>query len=75
MTRLGLTRRGARAMGHLPISGDAGSLSWLERLTIRRKVYIHINNTNPILCPTSRERRAVERAGIEIAGDGMEIEL
>ena len=65
--------RTAREMKHLPISD--GSLDALRRSPARRKIYTHINNTNPILMPGSRERAQVEQAGIEIARDGMEIIL
>lgn len=59
-------------MGHMPVSGHEGSLVRLSQLSARR-IYIHINNTNPMLIEGSPERRAVEGAGIEIAYDGMEI--
>jgi pyrroloquinoline quinone biosynthesis protein B len=65
--------RSAREMNHLPISD--GSLDFLRQSPARRKIYTHINNTNPILMPGSRERAQVERAGIEIAHDGLEIIL
>jgi pyrroloquinoline quinone biosynthesis protein B len=65
--------RTAREMNHLPISD--GSLDLLRRSPARRKIYTHINNTNPILMPGTRERAQVERAGIEIARDGLEITL
>lgn len=67
------TARSAREMNHLPI--NAGSLEFLRQTPARRKVYTHINNTNPILAPGSRERGQVEEAGIEIAYDGLEIAL
>lgn len=75
MVVMGITRRNSFDMGHVPISGASGSLSWLRTLKIRRKVYTHINNTNPILRESSLERRAVERAGVEVAYDGMEVRL
>jgi len=75
MTGLGLCRRTARAMGHVPISGEDGSLEWLRTLEVPRKIYTHINNTNPILQKSSRERRAVRQAGVEISHDRMEIRL
>jgi pyrroloquinoline quinone biosynthesis protein B len=65
--------RRAREMNHLPIG--EGSLDLLRHSSARRKLYIHINNTNPILMPGSRERAQVEQAGIEIACDGLEIAL
>ncbi len=65
--------RSAREMNHLPI--DGGSFDVLRQSPARRKIYIHINNTNPILMPGSHERAQVEDAGIEIARDGLEIVL
>ena len=65
--------RRAREMNHLPIVD--GSIDLLRHSPARRKMYIHINNTNPILMPGSPERAQVERAGIEIACDGLEIAL
>ena len=65
--------RTAREMNHLPISD--GSLDLLHQSPARRKIYTHINNTNPILMPGTRERAQVEQAGIEIARDGLEILL
>jgi pyrroloquinoline quinone biosynthesis protein B len=75
MISLGLSKRTARDMGHVPISGERGSLEWLQSLIIPRKIYTHINNTNPILQKNSRERKMVERAGVEISRDGMDIRL
>lgn len=74
LVRLGLSRSVAKDMAHVPIAGDGGSLARLSRLGGRR-IYTHINNTNPILAPDSEERRAVLAAGCEIAFDGMEIAL
>jgi pyrroloquinoline quinone biosynthesis protein B len=65
----------ARSMGHLPINGPDGSLETLKNLKDTRKIYTHINNTNPILQQQSSERRAVEDAGWEVAWDGLEISL
>jgi pyrroloquinoline quinone biosynthesis protein B len=67
--------RTARAMGHLPISGPAGSLERLAVLRRPRKVFLHINNTNPILDEDSAAYRAVREAGWEVACDGMTMEL
>ena len=64
----------ATVMGHAPISGRDGTLARLARLRGRR-LYTHVNNTNPILDARSPERRAVETAGVEVAADGMELEL
>jgi pyrroloquinoline quinone biosynthesis protein B len=65
--------RSAREMNHLPI--NHGSFDLLRQSPARRKIYTHINNTNPILMPGSHERAQVEQTGIEIARDGMEIVL
>jgi len=63
-----------RRMGHMPIDGEDGSLAALGGIAARR-IYVHINNTNPILIDGSPERAQVERKGWEIAEDGMEIVL
>jgi pyrroloquinoline quinone biosynthesis protein B len=63
-----------RRMGHMPISGPGGTLASLVGLG-RRRILIHINNTNPILIEGSSQRRAVEAMGFEVAEDGMRIAL
>jgi len=75
LTRLGISDRGARDMGHVPLSGPGGLLEALGKLERPRKVLVHINNTNPILLEDSPEREQVVRAGVEVAYDGLEIEL
>jgi pyrroloquinoline quinone biosynthesis protein B len=65
----------ARSMGHMPISGQDGSLSTLHDLNGVRKIYTHINNTNPILNEQSSERRQVDDATWEVAWDGLEITI
>jgi pyrroloquinoline quinone biosynthesis protein B len=65
--------RSAREMNHLPIND--GSFDVLRQSSARRKIYTHVNNTNPILMPDSQERAQLERAGIEVARDGLEIVL
>lgn len=74
MIATGTGTKTGRRMGHMPIDGDGGSLAALDGVSVRR-IYIHINNTNPILVDGSPERARVERAGWEIAEDGMEIAL
>lgn len=74
MTAGGLGTKTSRRMGHLPISGPDGSLARLGGLSGRR-IFLHINNTNPILLADSPERRQVEAAGFEVAYDGMEVRL
>jgi pyrroloquinoline quinone biosynthesis protein B len=75
MIRLGISKKRARDIGHLPQSGDGGMIAVLRPLPARRKILIHINNTNPILDEDSPERAQLAQAGIEVAYDGMEIEL
>jgi pyrroloquinoline quinone biosynthesis protein B len=73
MIRLGVGRKHAREIGHLPQSGTGGMIERLREFAKARRILIHINNTNPILDEDSAERRALEREGIEVAFDGMEI--
>jgi pyrroloquinoline quinone biosynthesis protein B len=75
LARLGISARSAREMGHAPLSGPGGTLEALARLERPRKLLVHINNTNPILLEDSPERKAVLRAGVEVAYDGLEIAL
>ena len=75
LIRLGIAGKTSREMGHLPIGGADGSLEQLAPLPIERKIYIHINNTNPILLEDAPERRIVEEHGLEVAADGLELEI
>lgn len=76
MIRRGASSKTARSMGHLPQTGPGGMIEWLCRLPARtRKILIHINNTNPILDEDSDERAELDRLGIEVAWDGMEIDV
>ncbi|MET0538607.1 MAG: pyrroloquinoline quinone biosynthesis protein PqqB [Xanthobacteraceae bacterium] len=74
MERQGTGTKTAFAMGHMPISGEGGSLAILQGIGARR-IYVHINNTNPVLIHGTPERAEVEQHGWEIAEDGMEIAL
>jgi pyrroloquinoline quinone biosynthesis protein B len=65
-------KRTAADMGHLPVES---SLETLRKLKARHKIYFHINNTNPILTPGSKERAEVESAGATVGQDGLEFEL
>jgi pyrroloquinoline quinone biosynthesis protein B len=64
--------RSAREMGHVPVRE---SLPVLRKNAAKRKIYIHINNTNPILQPNSEERRQIERSGVMVGYDGLQFEL
>jgi pyrroloquinoline quinone biosynthesis protein B len=72
MIELGLSSRTAHEMGHWPIGGSDGSLRALGDFPPGKLVYSHINNTNPVLDPTSAPRQAVERTGAVVGEDGME---
>jgi pyrroloquinoline quinone biosynthesis protein B len=75
LARLRISDRGARDMGHMPLSGPGGTLEVLAGLERPRKTLVHINNTNPILLEDSPEREEVVRAGVEVAYDGLEVVL
>jgi pyrroloquinoline quinone biosynthesis protein B len=75
LARHGIAGRSAREMGHVPLSGPGGTLEALAGLQRPRKALVHINNTNPILLEDSPERAAVLRAGVEVAYDGLEVQL
>ena len=75
LIRLGISDRPASAMGHVAISGPEGSLAVLSQLDCPRKVYTHINNTNPMLIEHSAERAEVESAGVLVGMDGMRFEI
>ncbi len=75
MIALGISKKRARDIGHLPQSGPGGMIEVLKPLRAQRKVLIHINNTNPILDENSPQRAQLAAAGIEVAFDGMEIEV
>lgn len=65
----------ASAMGHLPVGGRGGSLERLAGAPVGRKIYIHVNNTNPMVLDDSPERRRVEASGFEVGRDGWEFRL
>jgi pyrroloquinoline quinone biosynthesis protein B len=73
---LGVSRKRAQDMGHMPLDGPGGMLNWLERLPdTTRKILIHINNTNPVLDEDGAEHARLRDAGIELAFDGMEFSV
>ena len=75
MIRAGAGQKTGARMGHMSMSGPEGSIAAFAGIPVRRKVFIHINNTNPVLLADSPERAIVEEAGWEVAEDGMEITL
>jgi len=75
LVRQGLGSKRARDMAHWPIGGAEGSLRFLESTSRARRILIHINNTNPILREDSPEAARIAAAGVEIAHDGLTLEL
>jgi len=75
MIRDGVGVKTGQRMGHMSVSGADGTVAAMRDLDIARKVFIHINTTNPILIDGTPERRAVEAAGWEVAFDGMHLEV
>ncbi len=73
MLRLGAGPKTGRRMGHMPMTGEGGTLDAFADLGVRRRVFVHINNTNPALLADSPERAHLAAAGWEVAEDGMEI--
>ncbi len=75
MLSQGLSHKTGKRMGHISISGSDGSIAAFEPLNVKRKIYVHINNSNPVLDENTPERKATEAAGWEVGYDGMEISL
>jgi pyrroloquinoline quinone biosynthesis protein B len=75
MRTAGVGEKTAGRMGHMSMAGPCGSMAAFDALGVRRKIFLHINNTNPVLLADSSERREAEARGWEIAEDGMEITL
>lgn len=73
MVRAGLGQKTGARMGHMSMSGPDGSLAAFKELNIGQKIFVHMNNTNPVLRPGSDEKAAAEAAGWTIGQDGMEI--
>lgn len=79
LRRLGLADKTAHDMGHIAVGDPGGSLEQLAALRstgrVGRVAYVHINNTNPMLLEDSPERRTVAEHGVEVADDGLEVEV
>jgi pyrroloquinoline quinone biosynthesis protein B len=75
MIRLGVGDKTGRRMGHISMSGEDGAIAAFGDLDVKRRIFIHINNSNPVLLDDSPERQLAEAAGWEIAYDGMEVRL
>ena len=75
MIELGLSPKTGKRMGHISMSGSDGSIAALSKLKVGRKIFVHINNSNPILDEGSAARKTAEGAGWEVGYDGMEVRL
>jgi pyrroloquinoline quinone biosynthesis protein B len=75
MIKLGIGQKTGARMGHMNISGEDGTIAAFADLDVKRKVFIHVNTTNPVLDEGSPERAEITRQGWDVAEDGMRIEL
>lgn len=75
MLTQGLLNKTGKRMGHISVSGPDGSISALSQLNVKRRIYVHINNSNPILDENSEARKVVDASGWEVGFDGMEVRL
>lgn len=75
MVCAGLSQKTGQRMGHMSMSGPDGSIAAFEGMKIARKVFVHMNNTNPVLRPGSPQKVAAEKAGWSVAYDGMDLEI
>src|SRR5205085_1947226 len=73
--RMGIANSTARIMGHVPVAGADGTLAWLSGLPVRHRVYVHINNTNPMLNDSGPEHFEVQGRGVRVGMDGDEFEI
>ncbi|HVJ34665.1 MAG TPA: pyrroloquinoline quinone biosynthesis protein PqqB [Terriglobia bacterium] len=75
LVRLDISSKTGKRMGHMSIDGEDGTIAAFRDLDVGRKIFIHVNTTNPIFDEESKEHAAMRRAGWEVAEDGMEIQL
>lgn len=75
MVQAGLSQKTGQRMGHMSMSGEDGSIAAFKDIAVARKVFVHMNNTNPVLRPQSDQRKAVEAAGWTVAYDGLELTI
>ncbi|MEY8828462.1 pyrroloquinoline quinone biosynthesis protein PqqB [Sedimentitalea sp. XS_ASV28] len=73
MVRAGLSNKTGRRMGHMSMSGADGSIAAFADLNVGKRIFVHMNNTNPVLRPASKERAEAEAAGWIVGQDGMEV--
>jgi pyrroloquinoline quinone biosynthesis protein B len=75
MIKQGLLNKTGKRMGHMSLAGPDGSIAAFSKLGVKRRIYVHINNSNPILNENSEARKVVDAAGWEVGFDGMEVRL
>jgi pyrroloquinoline quinone biosynthesis protein B len=75
MIKQGLLNKTGKRMGHMSVSGSDGTIAAFSKLDVKRRIYVHINNSNPILDENSEARKVVDAAGWEVGFDGMEVRL
>ena len=75
LVRLGISYKTGRRMGHISASGAGGAIAAFAPLGVKRKIFIHVNNSNPLLLADSAERAEAAALGWEVAADGMELRL
>jgi pyrroloquinoline quinone biosynthesis protein B len=75
MIRLGAGPKTGRRMGHMPMTGPGSTLEAFATIPVARRIFVHVNNTNPALLSDSPERAHLAAAGWEVAEDGMEVRL
>jgi pyrroloquinoline quinone biosynthesis protein B len=75
MLRLGVSNKTGHRMGHMSLDGEGGTIAAFRDLSVRRKILIHVNTTNPVLDENSAEHATLQANGWEVAEDGMEIDL
>jgi pyrroloquinoline quinone biosynthesis protein B len=73
MISLGAGPKTGRRMGHMPMTGAGSTLEAFADIPVKRRIFVHINNTNPTLLADSPERAALAASGWEVAEDGMEL--
>jgi pyrroloquinoline quinone biosynthesis protein B len=75
MVLAGLSQKTGQRMGHMSMSGPDGSIAAFSDITVAQKIFVHMNNTNPVLRPESQQKKQAEAAGWTVAQDGMELEI
>lgn len=73
MIRSGLGRKTGRRMGHMPVGGPDGSIAALTGVPVGRRIFVHLNNSNPLVDPASAEAAEARLAGWEVAHDGLRL--